>query len=76
MSRCRYVSQDERQRKATLARAIKEITGNNLKTPVCVICHKGFTDQELLTKDLVYTVTKTGSTQIHNACFKAEFFGG
>lgn len=76
MSKCRYVPQAERERKAALARAVQRITGNRFKDPVCAICGKGFTEQQLLDEDLVYTVSRGYSTQMHHACFRKEFLRG
>ena len=76
MSRCRYVPQAERERKAALAKAVQRITGNRYKAPACAICGKGFTDQQLLDEDLIYTVSREYSTQMHKACFRKEFLRG
>lgn len=76
MSRCRYVPQAERERKAALAKAVQRITGDRYKAPVCAICGKGFTDQQLLDEDLIYTVSREYSTQMHKACFRKEFLRG
>lgn len=76
MSRCRYVSQEERQRKAALARVTKKITGGRLGAPVCAICHKGFTDHQLLTEDLIWSVGRNGAVQMHKRCYKSEFLRG
>ena len=76
MSRSRYVSQDERQRMAALARIKKKITGGKGWMLICPICHKGFTDQQILSEDLMWCVGKNGSTQMHWDCFRAEFLRG
>lgn len=67
---------DSPEKKELLRRMRKKVTGSDFATPRCALCHREFTEDELLKQSFIFSVGHAGGVQFCPACFKKEFFRG